>query len=220
MSAARRRIDDEDPEITTRDGASARLERDGEAEVLTVRDRVGRVLFQYDAASGRGALFMPEGDLRLCAPRGSIELVAAGAIRASAGGELSLSSDTAASLRVAGATAGSAVSLEGSAASIEGGSLRVAAQESDLSLGDARASAGTLRAAVEDAELTFGTVLRRAVRVIEQADNLYQRVTELCEIKAGRLRALVREGVWVKGEDVTLLARKDVRVDGEHINLG
>ncbi len=220
MTSPLRRIEPEDAEITTKDGACARLSRSAEGEVLTVHDRAGRLLFQYDAEAGRGVLIMPEGDLRLCAPRGSIELVAAHGIRAVSGGELSLSSATAASLRVEGREGRSSVRLEGDGAAIQGGALRVEAAESDLDLGDVRARAGALHAAIDSAELTFGTILRSAGRVIEQADNLYQRVSELCEIKAGRLRALVKEGVWVKGEDVTLLARKDVRVDGEHINLG
>jgi hypothetical protein len=220
MTAALRRAPTPTPELTTRDGASARLEQSGEAELLTVRDRAGRLLFQYDAETGRGMLVVPEGDLRLCAPRGSIELIAAHGIRAAAGGELSLSSATAASLSVEGAEAKSSVRLEGDRATLQGRALTVDAQETDLSLGDARARAGALHASVGSAELAFGTVLRTAGRVIEQADNLYQRVSELCEIKAGRLRALVREGVWIKGEDTTLLARRDVRVDGEHINIG
>jgi hypothetical protein len=160
--------------------------------VLRLRDRGGRLLFEYDAEAGRGTLVVPDGDLRLCAPRGSIELAAAHGIRASSGGEIAL----------------------------EGGRLRVEAEASDLSLGDVRAAASALHAAVDRAEIAFGTVLRSAGRAIEQAENLYQRVSELCEIKAGRLRALVKEGVWVKGDDVTLLADKDVRVDGEHINIG
>jgi hypothetical protein len=197
MTLAQRRIEDQDPEtsspaLTTSDGASARVEPTAAGEVLRVRDRGGRLLFEYDAEAGRGTLIVPDGDLRLCAPRGSIELDAAHGIRAVAGGEIAL----------------------------EGPTVRVRAEESDLSLGDVRATAGALHAAVDRAELAFGTVLRSAVRAIEQAENFYQRVTELCDIKAGRLRALVKQGVWVKGDDVTLLADKDVRVDGEHINLG
>jgi hypothetical protein len=195
-----RKIDPDDSEITTTDGASARISRHGDAEVITVHDRVGRVLFQYDATTGRGMLVMPEGDLRIAAPKGSIELVASGEIRAKAGGDLSLSS--------------------AAAANIVSSALHVEAKESDLSLGDANARADSLRAAVDRAELKYGSLVRSAERVIEQAENLYQRVSELCEVKAGRLRALVRGGVWMKGEDLTLVAQKDVRIDGEHINLG
>lgn len=206
--------------VTTRDGASARVEQDGASEVLAVRDRAGRLLFQYDAASGKGMLIMPEGDLVLAAPRGSIEMVAAHGIRAVSAGEIELTSATAAGLRVTGRETESQVRLEGDRAEIDAAALRVSAKESDLDLGDAKARAGALNASVDRAELTFGTLLRSAGRVIEQAENVYQRVSELCELKAGRLRTLVRGSVWMKGEDLTLLAQKDVRVDGERINLG
>jgi hypothetical protein len=219
MSAALKRAT-ETREISTEDGAHARVERTDRGESLTVRDRAGRLLFEYDAASGRGTLVMPEGDLRLCAPRGSIELVAARGIRASSAGDVVLESATGASVKVQGSDGSSAFELDERGARLEGQALHVAAEESDVQLGDTRARLRALTASVESAELAFGTVFRKADRVIEQAGNLYQRVSELCEIKAGRLRALVKEGVWMKGDDVTLLARKDVRVDGERINLG
>lgn len=215
-----RRIETDDRQITTRDGASARVEQEGASELLTVRDRRGRLLFQYDAETGKGVLIMPEGDLVLAAPKGSIEMIAAQGIRAVSTGEIDLTSSTAASVRVAGRDRESALRLDGDRAEIAASALRVGAKESDLDLGDTKAKAGALSASADNAELTFGTLLRSAGRVIEQAENVYQRVSELCEVKAGRLRALVRGSVWMKGEDVTLLAQKDVRVDGEHINLG
>lgn len=218
MTAALRRIDP--TEIKTQDGASARLEQRDEGETLAIRDRTGRVLFEYDASSGRGTLTMPEGDLRLCAPRGAIELYAARGIRAASGGELALSSAVAVELDVTGAEQKSSLRLEGGAAEIRAGKLGVHASQSELSLGDARAWANTLHATVDRAELSFGEVARTAGRVIEEAENLYQRVSELYELKAGRLRALVKDSIWMKGEDVTVLAKSDVRIDGEHINLG
>ena len=47
-----------------------------------------------------------------------------------------------------------------------------------------------------------------------------RRVGELDEVKAGRLRALITESLWMRGDDVTLLAKRDVRIDGDRINLG
>ncbi|MFO0617965.1 MAG: DUF3540 domain-containing protein [Polyangiaceae bacterium] len=184
MSTAARRIDTT-AEITTEDGATARLERREDGESLAVRDRKGRLLFEYDAVSGRGTLVVPEGDLRLAAPKGSIEFVAAHDIRAACGGK-----------------------------------LEIDAKESDLSLGEAKAVATSLHAVIDRAELRFAEVVRTAGRVIDEAENLYQRVGELYELKTGRLRALVKESLWMKGEDVTVLAKKEVRVDGERINLG
>lgn len=215
--------------IATRDGASARLERSGESESLTVRDRMGRLMFQYDAATGQGTLIMPEGDLRLCAPRGGIELHAAHGIRATAGGALSLTSAVGIELEARasrghpapqGPERSGTMHLSPEQVAIAGDTLRVDAGQSELHLGETHAWAGTLRAAVDRAELGFGQVVRRAERVIDHAENVYQRVTELCELKAGRLRTLVNDSAWLKAGELTLLAKHDVRVDGEHINLG
>ncbi len=218
MTAALRRIDQ--PEIVTQDGARARLEQRTGGETLTVRDRAGRLLFEYDAATGRGSLTMPEGDLRLCTPRGSIELLAAHGIRAAAGGDVSISSATAVALDVTGEKERSSLRLDQGETTLRADKLEVEAQETDLKLGVAQARASSLASMVERAELRFGEVTRTAVRAIEQAENLYQRVGELYELKAGRLRALITDSLWMRGDDVTLLAKKDVRIDGDHINLG
>jgi hypothetical protein len=208
----------DEPTVTARDGASARLERTDGAEALTVRDRDGRLLFQYDSASGRGVLVMPEGDLCLAAPRGRIELVAAGGIRAISGGEIAIEGKSGVRLGVVDGASSMRVDRDGAA--IEADRATIRARETDLDLGDTGVRAAKLHAAIDSAEITVGSLVRTAGRVVEQAESLYQRVTELCEIKAGRLRALVKESVFVKGDDVTLLADKDVRVDGEHIHLG
>jgi hypothetical protein len=209
-----------DPEVVLGDGTSARVEETEDGQALTVRDPVGRMIFQYDPATGRAAVFAPAGDLCLCAPRGAIDLVAGRGIRAVSGGDIDLAGTTAARLRVHGKETSSSLRLEGACAALESESLRVRALESELHLGDARAFAERLRAAVDTAELTCGKVLRSAERVIEQAQDFYQRVSDLYEQKVGRLRAIAREGVRFEGRDLVLLADDDVRVDGKHINLG
>jgi hypothetical protein len=183
MSALRAR---EVFEITTEDGASARVERspDG-AETLALRDRAGRLLFEYDAVTGRGTLLVPDGDLRIAAPKGAIELSAREGVRLDCGSR-----------------------------------LEVSAEASELHLGETEAHTLGLAATIERAELRFGELTRTATRVIEQAESVYQRVSDVLETRAGRLRALVRESFWVKSQDVTLLAKDDVHIDGERINLG
>jgi hypothetical protein len=206
--------------IEANDGASARLERGPTGDTIAVRDRTGRVLFRYDPATGFGVLVAPEGDLRLCAPNGAIELVAAQGIRARAGGEVTLSSGTAASLAVDGPDATSRLRLDGSSIAVTSETLAVESSTGELRIRELRAFSQKLRAAIDDAEVEVDKLVRTAGRVIDRVDNFYQRVSELCEIKAGRLRTLVRGSWWTRGEDVTLLAKKDVRVDGEHIHLG
>ena len=114
--------------VTARDGASARLERTADAESLTVRDREGRLLFQYDSASGRGVLVMPEGDLCLAAPRGRIELVAAGGIRAISGGEIAIEGKGGVRLGVVDGASSIRVDREGAAIEADRATIRARAR--------------------------------------------------------------------------------------------
>lgn len=58
--------------LATPSGASAFVHD----ERIEVWDPNGRILFEYDAATGKGSLTMPTGNLSLKAPDGDIELVA------------------------------------------------------------------------------------------------------------------------------------------------
>jgi hypothetical protein len=212
MTAARR-LDDE---LVSRRGARARLEPHEGGERLSIYDAGGQLLFQYCPESGRGMLAVARGDLRLCAPHGAIELQATHGIRCRAGGDIVWSSATAARVDVGA----SRVALDQEGVTVDGDTVAVHAKCSELSLGQARAWANKLHATVDRAEMTFGHVLRRAERVIDQAGNWYQRIEELCELKAGRWRALVSGGVSLKGKDVSLKAQDGFAIDGERINLG
>ena len=129
--------------VTTRDGAWA----DSDGDKLRVHAADGAVLFEYDAATGKGTLRMPK-HLRLETP-GDIELVA-------------------------------------------GKRLKMEAQ---------------------DAETKFDSF-------VEHIGNAFRYVRELQQTKAGRLRSLVKGAIQLKGGRMTMLAQKDVHIDGERINLG
>lgn len=129
--------------ISTSQGAHAEREQDQ----LRVVAPDGAVLFEYDAATGRGVMHMPK-HLRL-ETEGDLELVA-------------------------------------------GRKLHLRAQE---------------------AEAQFDSL-------IERVGNAYRYVKELHQLKAGRVRSLVRGAIQLKGERMSLLAREDVHVDGQRINLG
>jgi hypothetical protein len=75
-----------------------------------------------------------------------------------------------------------------------------------------------LRAA--EARMSFGALELRAGRIVEHARNIYRRVEELCELRAGRLRALARDRIHLLADQLALRARATVRIDGEKVELG
>ena len=202
--------------LRTRDGACAALiEKDG-AEVVAVQDRHGRLIFEYDPQSGRGSLIMPEGDLALHAARGGIDLVAAEGIRCVSGGDLVFRSRSGASIGVGG----SVIGADERGVALRGENLRVDAEQANLSMNRARYRGEQLDAQVSWVRLTMDKLESAAERVVARATNVFQRVQGLHQLKAGRLRTLVRDTISCKGRDVTVKAQEDVCVDGERINLG
>jgi hypothetical protein len=202
--------------VVARSGASAELaERDG-AELVLVRDARGRVLFEYDAESGRGSLSMPEGDLSLCAPAGAIELVAATAIRCVSAGEVSLRSSTGASI-----AAGEALlRADRRGVTIAGERLALGARRGEVEVDEMRYAGRELAATVPLVRLGMQLFESAAERVVTRVGDLFQHVEGLQQLRAGRLRALVRDTVLLKGRDVSVRAEQDASIDGERINLG
>lgn len=199
--------------LETRKGASAALvEKDGE-ESIELRDAEDRLLFEYRPESGRCTLTVPQGDLALQAPRGNIELLAGKEVRCS-GRKIGLSAAGARGTEI------SALSLEPDGVNLSSGSLRVAADRGEVLISEGNYQGLRLTVTVEQAKQVFEKVETVATRIIERATDAYRQVENLSQLKAGRLRTLVKGACHIKGGRTAIRADEDVKIDGQRINLG
>jgi hypothetical protein len=204
--------------LSTKSGACAEVvERDG-AEVVAIRDPRGRLLFEYDADTGRGSLIMPEGDLALHAPQGSIDLVAQKGVRCVAAGEIVLRSRKAVSVGVLGAESELRATRQGVA--ISGERVDVTAAEAELKLERTSYVGKSFDATLSAAQLLVGKLETNAERVITRAQDVFQKIRGLHQLKTNRMRTLVEDTVELKARDVSMRADEDMNIDGERINLG
>jgi hypothetical protein len=203
-------------------GGQASLEAaDDGSRVLRVRSPTGALVIEYDPEGGRARVTPEAGDLELAAPSGSLVLRAAGAV-AVEGGSVALRSRSGIGLVVedtAGASR-SILALEGDTARIVAPTLDVAARRASLQAEDARVTSRHLLAEAASLRVVAGHVQTLAKTVVAKAQNLYRTVEELCELRAGRVRALVDGTYHLKARDAVLRADRDVDVDGEKIRLG
>lgn len=205
--------------IVASGGASASIvERDGH-EVVAVHDRAGRLLFEYDAETGRGSL-VAAGGLSLAAPGGDIDLVAGGAIRCWAAGEVAIASRSGATLSARAGERGATVQVAPGRVTVAGEALAAVAERGDVRIAEARYEGRALTAVLERAHTTVGKIESIAGRVIARAGDLFQEVRELHQLRAGRVRALVEDVIELRGREVSVDAREDVSIDGQRINLG
>ena len=207
--------------VTLADGAAAELVGTAPMESLRFFAPGGKLLFEYDARSGKARVTVEEGDLEVASGPG--DLVLRGGRRVRLEGE---------SVEIAGRAGiylttespagpeGSVVSLRGDKMAMTGADLTVTARTGDLRLGETRFTGEKVRGWVDDVRLNLGKVETLAGTLIRKARDVYDVVEGLTQLQTGRLRTLVK-GTWhSRSGDTFLTAERDVNIDGEKIHLG
>jgi len=208
--------------LTSRDGAKALLTRDADGhEQLSICDRHGAILFEYDAERGRGLLRMPSGDLRLEAPQGHIQMLAGKGVQCVAVGEIALQSATAIRLTTMGESGTpSGVRVTKDSVAVASDELTVRSGRATVRVSDTTVVGRTLSTTLERAEQWLGKLETTAGSILERSDSVFRIVKKLHELRAGRMRTLVQGTVHTRGERISVMADKTVHIDGEKINLG
>ncbi len=194
--------------IEAGNGSAAALRNGPDGATFEIRDGVGRLVFEYDAATGRGTLHLGAADLRLAAADGAVELSSTADLRLRSEGTVAI--------------AGQRVLLESEKNRIEVNPRRIEVRSSVLRARVRRTSyrGRLIRARAEDVEVRWGRVQRVLGRVIEWATDVYQRVEGLWHARADRVRLEAERGLLMQAETADVTARGDVRVQGDSINLG
>ena len=177
--------------LSLADGAAAELEGTAPLESLRFFAPGGRLLFEYDARSGKARVTVEEGDLEV--DTGPGDLVLRGDRR---------------------------VRIEGESVEIAGTHFGVTAGLGDVRLGETRFAGEKLRGWIGEARLTLRRFETLAGTVVRKARDVYDSVEGLTQHRTGRLRTLIK-GTWhARSRDTVLTAERDVSIDGEEIHLG
>jgi hypothetical protein len=183
-----------DPAIELSDGARVVL-RDGGAEI---RDPSDRLLVRY--REGCAEITAPAGDLVLAAPTGRVVLRSAEGIAVDTGGDVAVRAEN--------------VALEPTQAVVVRGRVaRLTADTVELVAERMVTKARTVAHKLERLEL-------QAKSIVERADESFRFVADVAELRAGRVRTLVRELFAVRTRRGSLVADEDMAVDGRRVLLG
>ncbi len=195
--------------MTTSSGASALVDGDR----IEVRDPKGRLLFDYDAVTGRGSLTMPAGDLALHAPQGNIDIIAGGAVRCRGAEGVSIGAGE-------DKQGSSLLTIGKEKLAFAARAMSFSAERADMLFAEAKVHGVRLSATVEHAQMVFDRVETVAVSVVQRAKRVIRHVEGLEQLTAGRLRTLVSGAYSVKAQHASLEAEDDVKIDGKRVNLG
>lgn len=211
-----------DPSIRLPDGAGACIQGQGPERSIAVHDADGRVVFEYQPHYRRSILRVPAGDLRLAAPDGRIEFMAAKGIHCATQGELSLRGEHGVEIAAPGPAGcpDQSLGIGAHGARLGVHRLEVTAGEGEIRMLQADFHAKRLRSTVESAKLIYGKLEVSAQRLLERSGQAIRQVLALCQVQAGRMRTLVTGSHHMHSGRTTIVGREEVRIDGEKINLG
>ncbi len=202
------------PELTTEAGARARL---GEDDTLQVFSPEGDLVFEYDASTRTTRLRIPAGDLELDVPDG--------AVRVRSGKGIALDSDGPTRIGGARVDLGSA---EGSArlgigrdrVDVVTPTLRMTAQRTEAQLQHATIRGEELTTTWERIRLAVDRLDAWTEQVRARATDIHQTVERTWRLTSGRFVAVGRDAFRLTGGKFFLRVEKDVKIDGESIDLG
>ena len=194
--------------IEAKSGASAELVVVDGREQLELRDSAACLLVRHDGETGRTTLICERGALAFSAPEGDIEL--------SAGGEVRVKGD--AGVQIASGRA--AFSLRGALASLSSAALSVTAQRADLGVRDLAYAGERLRARLSDSKLVLDRVETIATQLTERCKEAIREVEGLSQLRAGRMRSLIKDGLFVRAGHASIEAEEDMKIDGQRVHLG
>jgi hypothetical protein len=92
--------------------------------------------------------------------------------------------------------------------------------KAELNMAETQYQGLRLSASIAHSKLFLGKLNTTVGRLIEKAKNVYRQVDNLNQLKAGRMRSLVKGSYHLKSESINQKAVKEVRIDGDKINLG
>jgi hypothetical protein len=188
------------------------LAAEEDRERREVRDEYGQLLFEYDPASRRAVVHVPDGDLEIAVARGGLTVSARDGVR--------LESERAVELSVSrsdGACAKVALGAQG--ATLAGAVVRLVGERAEVLAARVGIRASLMETRVDRLRQLAEVVDTRAERIIERAKDAYREVEGLSQHRAGTLRWVAEKTASILAENTLMKARDRVKIKGERIHL-
>jgi Protein of unknown function (DUF3540) len=202
-------------------GAYAKLTADEDGELLRVYSNAQKLIFEYDALSGKTSVYIPSGDLEFVTQQGDIVFTSARA--------LSLRAHT---VQVTGHTRIrisvndmlgrilSGLTLQSQHAKLSSRKIDVTAHSGEFQIDEANWTAKKIFGRGEHIRVVAGKVERFANSVIERTKDVYATVDGVVQLKAGRLRTLLTGTYHFKAKRAYMKADEDFKINADRIHLG
>lgn len=202
-------------------GAYITIDESNQLPSLQVFSKRNELLVEYDPESEKVRINVEKGNLEFTTQNGDIVFDSQQNIRLN-GQTIELASRSNVQLSVSDALGQliSSLSIRPKRLQISSAEVDITAQKSQLNIKQTHYFGKLFRGNIEDSKLIVGKLTTIAKSITEKAKNVYRSVEELTQLKAGRMRTLIRGTSHMKAKTTYMKAEKDFKINADKIHLG
>jgi len=209
------------PRIDIDQGSYAEVSATPAGNSVQVFSAADDLLFEFQPALNRIKLYTDAPNLEVENRTGDLSLRTAGRMRLQAQSiEMDSRYRIEMGLAHAPGTKQARVSLERNQVSLEGEKACINATRGDFRFAELKYTGKRFIGKLAHASITAFRLETTARTMICKARNAYQKVEQLAQLSAGRVRTLVKATYHVKAENTIMKADKDYKVNADKIHLG
>ncbi|MCI5223474.1 MAG: DUF3540 domain-containing protein [Candidatus Electrothrix sp. AR4] len=205
--------------IHSTNGAYARLDNDrASLQIFSPHDEL---IIEYDTANNKTKLSSHGNNLELNAPAGNMSLNSSESITIQSD-SINLTGRNMINMKVQDQTGTSisGLSLGNYQTKLNCPDFRIVAKNGDLFVDELKITGKKILTNLVQATFKISKLETRAKTLVHKAQNMYQSVENLSQLKTGRLKTLIKSTYHLKSKNTVLKSEEDFKVKAEEINLG
>ncbi|MGE5811869.1 MAG: DUF3540 domain-containing protein [Ignavibacteria bacterium] len=208
--------------IKARDGTFVTLDKTQNAEKIQVFSKQNELIFEYDSCSGKSRINIHSGDLEFVTGKGDISFISEGNIRFKGKQSIELESSNGIKMTVRSFIdkMQSTISLDRIKIKLGSSNLKIASKRADIYIKDSKYIGSNFSATLKQIRFIAGKIESITNDIICKTKNVYNTADELIQIKAGRIRTLVKSALHIKSKNAYLKSEEDFKINAEKIHLG
>jgi hypothetical protein len=208
--------------IKAGDGTSVTLDKTQNAEKIRVFSKQNELIFEYDSSSGKSRINIHSGDLEFVTGKGNISFISEGNIRFKGKQSIELESSNGIKMTVRSFIdkMQSTISLDRIKIKLGSSNLKIASKRADIYIKNSKYIGSNFSATLKQIKFIAGKMESITNDIISKTKNVYNTADELIQIKAGRIRTLVKSALHIKSKNAYLKSEEDFKINAEKIHLG
>ena len=203
-------------------GAFTQINKSNNSEKIEVYNKKNELIFEYSPETGNSKINIESGNLEFVTKNGDINFISEGNISFKSNHSIIIESliNIQASVMNTINKVVSSLSFNQQKIKMNSSELDMTTLRTNIKTGEMKYIGYKFSATVKYGKLIAGKLETLSNDIICKAKNIYNNVDELVQLKASRVRTLIKNNLHIKAKNSYLKSDEDFKINGEKIHLG